>query len=72
MFYLNHANVDRIWESWMVAGDRTYEPAPGEQGAPSGHRLDDAMVALLGDPMTPRQVLDPNAWYAYDAHYSLP
>ena len=72
VFYLNHANVDRIWESWMAAGVRTYEPAANEPGAPSGHRLDDAMVALLGAPQTPRQVLDPNAWYAYDTHYSLP
>ncbi len=67
VFYLNHCNVDRIWESWMVTRGRTYEPAPAEPGAPSGHRLDDTMVALLGGAMTPRQVLDPSAWYAYDA-----
>jgi len=72
VFYLNHANVDRIWESWMVARARTYEPAADEPDAPSGHRLDDAMVALLGDALTPRQVLDPNAWCAYDAHYPVP
>jgi hypothetical protein len=25
------------------------------------------MIALLGQSFTPRQVLDPNAWYSYDA-----
>ena len=67
MFYLNHCNVDRIWESWMAEHGRTYHPAGDEPEAPRGHRLDDSMVALLGPSLTPRQVLDAGTWYSYDA-----
>jgi tyrosinase len=66
VFFLNHCNVDRIWESWMTKRGRTYHPTSEEPGAPQGHRLDDAMVALLGQSLTPRQVLDPSSWYRYD------
>jgi tyrosinase len=66
VFFLNHCNVDRIWESWMVQRGRTYAPANNQPGAPTGHRLDDAMVALLGASLTPAQVLDPSQWYSYD------
>lgn len=64
VFFLNHCNVDRIWESWMAENGRTYRPSNNE-GTP-GHRLDDLMVSILADPMTPAQVLDPSDWYSYD------
>jgi tyrosinase len=67
VFFLNHCNVDRIWESWMTRNGRTYHPAGAEPGAPQGHRLDDAMLALLGQALTPSQVLDASTWYSYDA-----
>lgn len=66
VFYLNHCNVDRIWEAWMARHGRTYRPVAGDEAAPQGHRLDDMMVALLGDAMRPSDVLDPSQWYAYD------
>jgi tyrosinase len=66
VFFLNHCNIDRIWESWMGPHGRTYLPTDNQPGAPSGHRLNDAMVALLGQSLTPAQVLDPSQWYAYD------
>ncbi|CUU56644.1 tyrosinase [Parafrankia irregularis] len=66
VFFLNHCNVDRIWESWMTRHGRTYEPGSGVQGAPVGHRIDDDMIALLGRSFTPGQVLDSSAWYSYD------
>jgi hypothetical protein len=31
-----------------------------------GHRIDDAMHALLSDPLTPRQMLDVEDFYTYD------
>jgi tyrosinase len=34
--------------------------------APQGHWLEDQMLALLGDSLTPAEVLDPTAWYVYD------
>jgi tyrosinase len=64
VFFLNHCNVDRIWERWMADHGRLYEPMPGT--GPAGHRLDDIMVAVLGDPLTPADVLTPSQWYSYD------
>ena len=65
VFFLNHCNVDRIWEAWMVRHARTYRPRPSE--GPQGHRIDDLMVAILGDPLTPSDVLEPSTWYSYDS-----
>lgn len=33
---------------------------------PQGHRLEDQMVALLGDSLTPLGVLARTAWYIYN------
>ncbi len=68
VFYLNHCNADRIWEAWMLrVGGRTYVPdGTAANGNSAGHNLNDTMVALLGQSMTPVQVLDPSTWYDYD------
>lgn len=66
VFYLNHCNEDRIWESWMSREGLEYRPLDEDADAPQGHRLDDAMVALLGDSLRPADVLDPTDWYVYD------
>jgi tyrosinase len=66
VFYLNHCNVDRIWESWMVKYGRDYRPTVADADAPIGHRLDDTMVTLLGEPLRPVDVLDASAWYTYE------
>lgn len=66
VFYLNHCNVDRIWESWMNREGPKYRPLDADGDAPEGHRLDDAMVTLLGEPLRPTDVLDPTDWYVYD------
>lgn len=63
-FFLNHCNVDRIWEAWMMNQGRDYRPQVGE--GPQGHRINDAMVAILGQSLRPIDVLDPAQWYAYD------
>ena len=63
-FFLNHCNVDRIWEQWMGTHGLEYEP--GRNRGPNGHRIDSSMVAIIGDALTPEQVLDPSAWYSYD------
>jgi tyrosinase len=69
VFYLNHCNVDRIWEAWMVrVAGRTYAPDGATTTTSSpGHNLNDAMVALIGDTLTPADVLDPGARYNYDS-----
>ncbi|HEX6077890.1 MAG TPA: tyrosinase family protein [Micromonosporaceae bacterium] len=66
VFYLNHCNEDRLWEAWMSRNGRNYRPGDTEPNAPSGHRLHDQMYALLGESLTPAQVLDPSQWYEYD------
>lgn len=68
VFYLNHCNADRIWEAWMVRtpAGRTYAPNGTAGANVPGHNLNDRMVALLDEALTPAQVLDPAAWYDYD------
>jgi len=65
VFFLNHCNVDRIWEAWMDDRGRVYRPAMNE-GSP-GHRIDDLMISILGDAQRPSDVLDPAPWYSYDS-----
>jgi len=64
VFFLNHCNVDRVWEAWMANNGRIYAPQPGQ--GPAGHRVDEPMVAILGAPLRPQDVLDPTTWYDYD------
>ncbi|PZS28442.1 MAG: monooxygenase [Pseudonocardiales bacterium] len=66
VFYLNHCNVDRIWEAWMGWHGRSYRPVAGDPAAPDGHKLDDPLVALLGASLKPSDVLDSTAKYRYD------
>ena len=63
-FFLNHSNVDRIWERWQVDWGREYSPA-ADQG-PMGHRVNSAMFTLIGDTRMPSDVLDAAPWYSYD------
>jgi tyrosinase len=65
VFFLNHCNVDRIWEAWMARNGRAYAPGAGQ--APNGHALDSAMFTLLGEGRSPQQVLNPAQWYDYDS-----
>ena len=64
VFFLNHCNVDRIWQQWMERHGQNY--APGRGQGPQGHRIDSQMFSLIGAVLTPEAVLDPTAWYAYD------
>ena len=69
VFFLNHCNVDRIWETWMVDNGRVYRPRANE--GPSGHRVDDRMLDIFGGSMTPADVLDPEEWYTFDTLLSV-
>ena len=64
VFFLNHCNVDRIWENWMGRNGRIYAPRANQ--GPSGHRINDLMVSLIGGTLTPADVLDPSPWYNFD------
>lgn len=66
-FYLNHCNVDRIWESWLNTQGRTYIPDMSAGSNLRGHRIDDAIASpASASTTTPRQVLDVSANYSYD------
>jgi tyrosinase len=66
-FYLNHCNVDRIWEAWMVKHGRSYLPADTTAGAPVGHRLNDKIISLITTmTTTPAEMLDVGNLYSYD------
>src|SRR5262245_241516 len=65
-FFLNHCNVDRIWESCLSQNGRAYVPGNGAGAFLKGHRIDDPIASPLGGTMTPRQVLDVSATYVYD------
>jgi tyrosinase len=67
VFYLNHCNVDRIWEAKLRGSGLPYLPTATTPGAPAGQRLDDPMVALIGAALRPQDVLDPSEWYEYDS-----
>ena len=43
---------------------RSYVPQRNQ--GPHGHRIDSLMMAVIGDAMTPADVLDPSRWYPYD------
>jgi tyrosinase len=68
VFWLNHCNVDRIWEAWLQRRGRTYLAAG--QG-PVGQRASEPMFSIVWPSLTPNQVLDPTEagldWYRYDA-----
>jgi tyrosinase len=67
VFFLNHCNVDRIWEAWMTKNGRTYLPTNTTPGAPAGQRLNDAMASPFGPSVTPAQVLHMTSVYTYDS-----
>ena len=68
VFYLNHCNVDRIWESWQVLRGRSYQPLPTDSAELEGHRLTDPMFSILiQQPITPADMLDVSSLYTYDA-----
>src|SRR5438105_15515928 len=47
VFYLNHCNVDRIWEAWLRQHGRTYLPPDSAPASLKGHRLNDALSSLV-------------------------
>jgi tyrosinase len=47
VFYLNHCNVDRVWESWMQRRGRIYEPPADAATDLARHRLGDELLSML-------------------------
>ncbi|WP_433782586.1 tyrosinase family protein [Actinomycetospora sp. CA-101289] len=67
VFFLNHANVDRIWQAWMRDHGEEYLPDSAAPTTLLGHRRDDPLYSILiSEVVTPTDVLDVGAFYAYD------
>jgi tyrosinase len=67
VFYLNHANVDRVWETWQDRHGRRYDPPADASPDLAGHRLDDPLYSILTTgTTTPADVLDVSSTYVYD------
>jgi tyrosinase len=67
VFYLNHCNVDRLWESWMTQHGRTYLPPQTASATLTRHRINDPMFPLVAPPRTPAEMLSVSAIYSYDS-----
>jgi tyrosinase len=69
VFFLHHANVDRLWAQWQAAHpDQSYLPV---SGAAPGHNLDDPMQPW-GGTTTPHSVLDhQDLGYMYDTEATV-
>jgi tyrosinase len=46
-FYLNHCNVDRVWEAWNIARGRPYSPPQTEAQSLFRHRREDPLISML-------------------------
>jgi tyrosinase len=56
VFWLHHANIDRMWTLWQKAhGVNNYQPT---SGGPPGHNLNDVMRFEQSATATPASVLD--------------
>ena len=67
VFYLNHCNIDRMWERWLTDQGRTYVPDASAPAALAGHRINDAMASLVSAPMRPADVLNMTSVFTYDS-----
>jgi len=70
IFFMNHCNVDRVWEAWMQkpgGPGRIYAPADSAPVALLGHRLHDTLSSLLSGTATPAQMLNVTSIYVYDS-----
>lgn len=66
VFFLHHANIDRLWSEWLHRHGPSYLPV---SGGPHGHNLNDAMwpYDMIGITITPKMVLDSRTLgYVYD------
>lgn len=67
VFFLNHCNVDRIWEAWLQQHGRVYLPDQNAPASLKGHRINDQLSSLISPPTTPAAVLDVSSQYVYDS-----
>jgi tyrosinase len=67
VFFLHHANVDRLWRAWQEQyGLNVYSPDATEPDFLNSHRKGDTLFNLPGDTITPNDMLGQDATYTYD------
>lgn len=67
VFYLNHCNVDRVWEAWMRDRGRVYVPDQSASDDLELHRINDPLYSILiTQPVTPADLLDASGFYSYE------
>lgn len=69
VFFLNHCNVDRIWEAWRTATPgRQYAPPQSAGSHLFRHRRNDPLYSILTQQQpTPAQVWNVTSLYTYDS-----
>lgn len=68
IFWLHHANIDRIWAAWQSRyGFTNYVPSDAEPATLDMHRRGDRMHSFLNQAVTVEMVLDYRSYYDYDS-----
>jgi tyrosinase len=68
VFFLHHANVDRIWRAWQQQnGMQNYLPPANAPAWLAFHRLNDPLHTFFNQQATPAMMLDLDATYQYDS-----
>ena len=61
LFWLHHANIDRLWEVWLNRGDQFQNPTDPSWGAPSGTEFEFHGATGAIETLTADQVVDTRA-----------
>jgi tyrosinase len=67
VFFLHHANVDRVWAAWQEQHPTAaYVPDMTAPASLQFHRIDDALYSVFEETVTPRDMLNYKTRYQYD------
>ncbi|MFM8251366.1 MAG: tyrosinase family protein [Planctomycetota bacterium] len=67
VFFLHHANIDRMWHAWQEKYPLSpYVPLDMEPDALLFHRYSDRMFTYFDETVAPKDVLDISSRYQYD------
>jgi tyrosinase len=72
VFFLHHCNIDRLWASWQSRNESApYLPDMTAPASLQFHRIDDPLYSIFEEQVAPRDVLEFDANYEYDALVEL-